>query len=118
MRNGPAEGRTTVLYRIASLMFIVLGVLLGYIDMENDCAMDNGGVIPAWEVVLRVEGHDVAVAAAVEGKTKRFDIVVGVDDVTSLLKYADIVREASFRIATAQGFVLLVDRDDREAAST
>jgi hypothetical protein len=81
-------------------------------ERERNLAMVNDNLTPAWEVVLRVDGADVATAVAFREAKDRFIILVGVQDSADILAYADLVREASFRMSVARNFRAVQDIRD------
>lgn len=74
-------------------------------ERTRESAMVNDNLTPAWEVVLRVEGICVCTVAAFRDTGDKFVILVGVQEQTRLLAYADMLRESAFRVAVARGFM-------------
>lgn len=64
--------------------------------------MDNGNEAALWEVVLRIEGSDVAVATAFMAAGDKLDVVLGAQETAYARQYADIIRFAAHLIGTAK----------------
>lgn len=62
----------------------------------------NEEVPPIWEVVLRVDGHIVAVAAAFVANEQSVDVGVGVMATSHVGQYAALIRQGAFAIEAAK----------------
>lgn len=70
--------------------------------MEDICEMGTIDTQAVWEVVLRIDGSDVANATAFMEAGGRISVVMGVVDHLAVRQYAEVLRFTAHLIQTAE----------------
>lgn len=99
---GTPSSVTTVLYRVAVLMAIFAHALLGDIGIGEKLVVCTNNEDALWEVVLRIDGSDVASAAAFERSDGNFDVVMGLVEKSTAKAISELIVFAAKLIAAGQ----------------